>query len=115
MRIAAFSMLAALMLAGCIAKPTMPMADILASNLNDEALLDAYGKRLRHLASDAKAFDAEMVKAGFVEQPRDKDCGAWELPDNAKGLRAFAHFCRTASGGVDLARIGILRGPMTYD
>jgi hypothetical protein len=98
---------------------SVPIREILVSDLRGEALVDAFAARLDHLGRDRALMDREFNEAGFRrEYFPGRGCWKWTLPVDAgapdDAVRAFAHLCDT-DGEVQPRRVGISRGPMTYD
>lgn len=96
---------------------TLPIPEIVNSQLQGGALRDAFTARLLHLADDDAAFEREMAAAGFrLHSFPARRCGRWEYPvgADARALRAFVQYCRE-SGVTALRRFGIARRPMSYD
>jgi hypothetical protein len=110
--------------AGCGAtgNATRSMANILTSNLQNEALGKAFDDRLNYLTSDSIAFERELSGAGFklreLSERMPSPCGEFLYgyapsgePKAGNGIHASVHFCRE-NGRVGLRRVGIRRGPM---
>lgn len=111
---AVFASVAALAIfAGC--QRTMTMSEILASDLEQEHLSWQFGERLDFLSENKDLMRSEMKASGFELKERGEGCGAWELPQNPKRVRAFVQYCENKDDSVAYTRFGISRSGMTYD
>lgn len=112
-----------LALVACQQAPSKTVSEIIASPLTGEALLMAFSERLDDLDDEGPKFASELEAAGFVfkefSQVGAAGCGNWEYPvrdtSDSKALRAFVQTCPARGGNFDIGRVGISRGPMTYD
>ncbi|TIX50653.1 hypothetical protein [Alteraurantiacibacter aquimixticola] len=115
-----------LSLAACASRETIPLEDVLASDLSGDELIDAYFDRLTYLSSDADLFVAELEEAGFIAslpgreefllQNSSYHCNVWEYYDQETPMWALIQACHVKhTGEIELRRFGIARKNMTED
>ena len=92
------------------------VAEIIASDLRDDALVEVFTDRVLALSGHKERLVAELGAAGFrISADSRPSCERWiyaAVPENEDSLRAFVSFCDDRDGGVELRRMQITQGPL---
>lgn len=109
-----------ILLLSCRASETATVSEVLSSDLQGEQLLDQFSTAIEALSDDKERMKQELGRAGFVPQPylTHAHCKLWvyeaAIPADDR-LRAFVTACDDGEQNARLLRLGIARGPLSYD